>query len=415
MLIVIPTGLLNFLMNTFTKRSFLLEELWSSKITVIQPYWATGWPSIISSIPEKTVFGFSLNSAVITLLPNFPELVHPKISIVIPSFNQGNYIERTLLSILKQNYSGEVEIIVSDGGSTDNTIEILKKYQSKIKWWSEKDNGFADAVNKGFQNATGEIFAIQSSDDYYLSGAFQKLIFTFNKHVDAVLICGREALQEPNGNIFGGYELPDIISPKSFLLDHPFPGIFQHTTFFHRKYYEMAGGLRSQFDMCADTDVFYRMLHFGPGVFLNEYVAVYQRHAAQRTLIKLKQFEGQLLDLPINCRNDPFYNNLYPLTDKEYNLFSTFITLFYLQFTNFDMAVAKATEVINNPENDERSKKLANQLITSRKLIPEFKDNLLKKTFRIPKNIINKYILRRKNRIHQIPFSIEADSNWWKD
>jgi glycosyltransferase involved in cell wall biosynthesis len=95
----------------------------------------------------------------------------PDISIVIPSFNQGQYIERTLLSILKQEYPGKVEVIVSDGGSADNTVDVLKKYDKQITWWSEKDAGYADAVNKGFAKATGEIFAIQSSDDFYLQNA----------------------------------------------------------------------------------------------------------------------------------------------------------------------------------------------------------------------------------------------------
>ena len=94
----------------------------------------------------------------------------PKISIVTPSFNQGNYIEDAILSVLNQNYSNFEHIII-DGVSKDNTIEILKKYEH-LKWISEKDEGQSDALNKGFKRSTGDIIGWLNSDDYYLQGAF---------------------------------------------------------------------------------------------------------------------------------------------------------------------------------------------------------------------------------------------------
>lgn len=115
----------------------------------------------------------------------------PSISIVIPSFNQGIYLERTILSIIHQEYPGKVEVIVSDGGSKDNTVNILKKYNEKITaWWSNPDKGFVDAVNKGISKATGEICAIQSSDDFYLKDAFKKIASTFKLNPDVSLVCG---------------------------------------------------------------------------------------------------------------------------------------------------------------------------------------------------------------------------------
>jgi glycosyltransferase involved in cell wall biosynthesis len=91
----------------------------------------------------------------------------PKISIVTPSFNQGQYIEETILSVLNQGYPN-LEYIIIDGGSTDNTVPILKKYQDKITYWvSEIDRGQSHALNKGFSKATGEIFAYLNSDDCY--------------------------------------------------------------------------------------------------------------------------------------------------------------------------------------------------------------------------------------------------------
>jgi len=97
---------------------------------------------------------------------------YPKISIITPSYNQAEYIEQTILSVLNQNYPN-LEYIIIDAGSTDGTIEIIKKYENKISYWiSEKDKGLYDAVYKGFEMATGEILAWINSDDVYLPNSF---------------------------------------------------------------------------------------------------------------------------------------------------------------------------------------------------------------------------------------------------
>lgn len=102
----------------------------------------------------------------------------PKISIVTPSFNQGQFIEATILSILNQGYPN-LEYIIIDGGSTDNTVEIIKKYEKYISYWiSETDNGQTDAINKGFEKCTGEIFNWLNSDDIMMPNA----LFTITKH-----------------------------------------------------------------------------------------------------------------------------------------------------------------------------------------------------------------------------------------
>lgn len=343
---------------------------------------------------------------------------NPKISLVIPSFNQGQYLERTLLSILRQDYNGEVQIIVSDGGSTDNTVDILKKYDSQITWWSEKDDGYADAVNKGFKSATGEIFAIQSSDDYYLKDAFRSIIESFTLHPEASLICGREVLQNPEGRMWGGYYLPELISPRSFLLDHPFPGIFQHTTFFKREYFENSGGLRSQFDMCADADLFYRLLHFANGFFLDRYIAVYQRHNEQRTQRQTLKFERQLLEMVLDCKNDPDYNKRFNITESEYSGFKTFITLFYLQYQSKKDARSYAKKIINTPETDIRTRDLARQILEPPVIggVKTFSFNSFK-LFRILDQLFSKYIYNRKgipDTENLVTFKTEINADWWK-
>lgn len=104
----------------------------------------------------------------------------PKISIVTPSYNQGRYIEETICSILDQNYSN-LEYIIIDGGSTDNTLEVIKKYQKHITYWvSEPDHGQSDAINKGFAKCSGEIINWINSDDYLLPESLKYIAANFN-------------------------------------------------------------------------------------------------------------------------------------------------------------------------------------------------------------------------------------------
>ena len=98
----------------------------------------------------------------------------PRISIVMPSLNQGRFIERSILSILNQNYPN-TELIVIDGGSGDATLDIIKKYSRYLAFWhSQKDTGQAQALNRGFRRATGRIYGWLNSDDLYLPGAFDE-------------------------------------------------------------------------------------------------------------------------------------------------------------------------------------------------------------------------------------------------
>jgi glycosyltransferase involved in cell wall biosynthesis len=127
----------------------------------------------------------------------------PRISIVTPSFNQARYLEATIQSVLSQNYPN-LQYIIVDGGSTDGSVEIIRRYESSVAWWvSEKDRGQTNAINKGMARATGDVRAYLNSDDIYLPGALQRVGEHFATHPNTGLLHGRCRIMQENGRVTG--------------------------------------------------------------------------------------------------------------------------------------------------------------------------------------------------------------------
>ncbi|NVO00781.1 MAG: glycosyltransferase, partial [Geobacteraceae bacterium] len=123
----------------------------------------------------------------------------PKITIVTPSYNQGRFLEKTILSVLDQGYPN-LEYIVIDGGSTDESVEIIKKYADRLTYWvSEPDRGQSHAINKGFERATGEIFGWLNSDDWYHPGALQAVAEAFAANPDVGAVVGAGEMVDEEG------------------------------------------------------------------------------------------------------------------------------------------------------------------------------------------------------------------------
>lgn len=116
--------------------------------------------------------------------------MNPKLSVITPSFNQGGYLERTITSVLDQGYP-DLEYVVVDGGSTDESVEIIRRYEDRLAWWvSEPDEGQTDAINKGIERTSGDIVAYINSDDYFLPGSFERALEVFGRRPDAGYVAG---------------------------------------------------------------------------------------------------------------------------------------------------------------------------------------------------------------------------------
>jgi glycosyltransferase involved in cell wall biosynthesis len=203
----------------------------------------------------------------------------PLVSIVIPSFNQGNFLEQTLVSILGQNYQNK-EIIVIDGGSNDQTLEILEKYSSVIDYYvSEPDNGQADAINKGFRLAKGDILAWLNSDDMYLPCTLSKIASILGISKEPKLIYGGCLLFSEGGTYTEGRLPPQFDADKLTYYDY----IEQSSTFWTRSLWEAVGELNESYKYTLDWDWFIRASKVSQFTPIRDYFSLYRFHENHKT------------------------------------------------------------------------------------------------------------------------------------
>jgi glycosyltransferase involved in cell wall biosynthesis len=189
---------------------------------------------------------------------------YPKISIVTVSFNQGTYIEHCIRSILDQKYPN-LEYIIIDGGSTDNTIEIIKKYESQISYWvSEKDNGIYDALQTGFEKTTGEIMGWLNSDDMLIQNSLFTLAGIFSNNPKIEWIQGNPCVADASGRIV--YQRAQRFSKYSFYLKlYHDDGIFiqQESSYWRRSLWEKAGGyISNNYKFAGDFELWIRFYKY---------------------------------------------------------------------------------------------------------------------------------------------------------
>jgi glycosyltransferase involved in cell wall biosynthesis len=218
---------------------------------------------------------------VIAAKPRWMAAGSPLVTVVTPSYNQGEFIEETIQSVLGQSYSN-VEYLINDGGSGDQTVEILKKYTGRVSWVSAQDKGQGDAVNKGFNAARGGILGWLNSDDTYLPGAIEKVVEAFSKKPDALMVYGNAYYTNKYSTITKHY------------LSEPFDCdtlahccyICQPSVFIRKELFAELGDLDISLHTCMDYDYWIRVAKRFPDrvVFIDDFLATSRMYDENKTL-----------------------------------------------------------------------------------------------------------------------------------
>lgn len=190
----------------------------------------------------------------------------PWVTIVTPSYNQGNFIKETIDSVLTQDYPN-LEYIVADGGSTDNTIDILKQYtDDRLTWFSEADDGMANGINKGFARGRGEIMTWLNSDDVYIGQPVVESVNYLLQHPNIDIVYGDAVYTDKQGTPTGKWQKGapfDVVNVASYLNSVPQPG-----TFWRKRVWDTIGGLREDLHYVLDGEYWLR-------AYLNDFQLAY--------------------------------------------------------------------------------------------------------------------------------------------
>jgi glycosyltransferase involved in cell wall biosynthesis len=213
----------------------------------------------------------------------------PRITIVTPSYNQGQFIETTIRSVLLQGYPN-LEYIIIDGGSNDNSVEIIQKYAPWLTYWvSEKDRGQANAINKGFARATGDLYAYLNSDDFYEPGALHACALAFKDGHQWLV--GRVRCWQAGVGTWPFPQLPGNSFAKWFL-SCPIP---QAGSFWSAKLHHEMGQFREDLNYIIDYEFWlrFRFIKRIKPYYINRTIAVYRLHSQSKTVARNSEFTGE--------------------------------------------------------------------------------------------------------------------------
>ncbi|HTL61929.1 MAG TPA: glycosyltransferase family 2 protein [Nitrospira sp.] len=218
------------------------------------------------------------------------ERERPLVTVVTPSFNQGRFIRETIESVLSQDYPN-LEYLVIDGGSTDETQEVLKAYGSRLCWVAEKDEGQADAVNKGLRKAKGEIFGWLNSDDTYLPGTISKIVQFFQAFPSVALVYGQAKYVDAEGRVVGWHPVEEFDYKR--LAETCF--ISQPAVFFRREVFEEVGPLDICLHYAIDYEYWMRAGKKFTLRYMPELLATMRFHGEAKTVARRQEAQEEVI------------------------------------------------------------------------------------------------------------------------
>jgi len=206
----------------------------------------------------------------------------PKVSLVTPSFNQGQFVARTVRSVLLQDYPN-LEYIFMDGGSTDETMDAVAPYLDRFAYWrSERDGGHAAAVHEGLQRATGDIMGYLNSDDLLAPGAVQQVVEYFRSYPEVDAVYSHRVVVDENDVITQMWLLP----PHSNYLISRWDLLPQETCFWRRGLFEQAGNVDPRMAFALDYDLFVRFMRKGKLMRMNAFLGAFRWHEGSKSALQ---------------------------------------------------------------------------------------------------------------------------------
>ncbi len=231
----------------------------------------------------------------------------PLVSVVMPSFGQAAYIEESILSVLNQDYP-RIELLIIDGGSTDGTVDIIRRHASRIAYWvSEKDGGQADAINKGWSRCQGDIVTFLNSDDTYIPGAVSRIVAAFTNNPSAGVVYGQARWVEQDGR--PALETNTRLTPQEML--DGFRSLPQPAAFLRREAIERVGRLDPTFHYALDGEFFMRVLGNFEAVALPQVLATMRLHPASKSVATGTGFAPEILRIAEKVISSPTQYPLY--------------------------------------------------------------------------------------------------------
>jgi glycosyltransferase involved in cell wall biosynthesis len=250
----------------------------------------------------------------------------PLVSIVTPSFNQARFLEQTIRSVLEQDYP-RLEYIIVDGGSTDGSVDIIKNYADRLAWWvSEKDSGQAEAINKGFSRARGEIVAWLNSDDIYLPGAVSAAVKAFEQDPQTGLVYGDVLAVDETGQIlkllrYGNWGLAGLME---------FRIIGQPSVFMQRRVLEQAGFLDPSYHFLLDHQLWLHMAQFADMRYLTETLSEARFHSESKNVAHAAEFGNEIRRIADWMRTQPNLATAFSRNEPRIHAGAARLDAFYL-------------------------------------------------------------------------------------